>query len=556
MNWLGDLGPFWLSLRVASLASSLILVAGVPTAILLARGRFYGKGLLSGLLVLPLVIPPTVLGYAMLRLLGRQGFIGHWLEATWGVSVVFHWSGAVLASAVAAFPMFLLPRPVGDRRGRPRPGRCGATPRTGRSLGLLRRHRTPRLARARRRHRPGVRPSPGRLRRDLDGGREYPRTHPDRLVGHLRRRQRRRPRPSRSIVGLHSVGFDFGGVRRPEDPASSRAPELTTISDGLEVRLSHSVYPGRRMTKSRRVRSADRGLDPRIANDRTKFATEPTVPGADPTQSDSPGLSLDVNLRLGREIGILFGPSGSGKSTLLRLIAGLARPSSGMVRLDGSVLFDSSMGRNVRLRDRRVGMIFQDDLLFPHRSVAGNVRFGLHGWASRLAKERVAEVSELCGISGLLDRDPSTLSGGERQRVGLARALAPRPRLLLCDEPVSALDLDARHALIDRIGRVQRAESIPVLYVTHSPVEAIALGSRLFLLSGGRIAAEGEPDRCPRRAGRGRAVPPPEHVPGGDRAARPGGARDNPPDRRRPSDCCREDCPPGGNSLDSLHRGR
>ena len=105
----GDLAPFWLSLRVAGLATALIVALGVPAALILARSRFPGKGLVEGLLVLPLVMPPTVLGYALLLLLGRQGWLGHWLERTWGVSIVFHWSGAVVASAVAAFPMFLLP---------------------------------------------------------------------------------------------------------------------------------------------------------------------------------------------------------------------------------------------------------------------------------------------------------------------------------------------------------------------------------------------------------------------------------------------------------------
>ena len=206
-----------------------------------------------------------------------------------------------------------------------------------------------------------------------------------------------------------------------------------------------------------------------------------------------PGLVLDLDFRLGNESGILFGASGSGKSTILRLIAGRLRPQEGAIGLGGLDFFDSEHGRSMPLRDRRVGLIFQDDLLFPHLNVAGNVRFGLRGWARPDSDARMAEVSALCGIESLMGRDPASLSGGERQRVGLARALAPRPRVLLCDEPVSALDFDARHALIDRIGRVQRAESIPVLYVTHSPDEAIALGRRLFLLEGGRIAAEGRP---------------------------------------------------------------
>ena len=104
-----DIAPFWLSLRVACLATVLIVAVGVPTAFVLARARFPGKEWIAGLMTLPLVLPPTVLGYGLLQLLGRRSPIGAWLEATWGVTLVFHWSGAVVASAVAAFPMFLIP---------------------------------------------------------------------------------------------------------------------------------------------------------------------------------------------------------------------------------------------------------------------------------------------------------------------------------------------------------------------------------------------------------------------------------------------------------------
>ncbi len=109
MPTLPDLTPFWLSLRVASLATLLIVVVGVPLALMLARGRFVGKGLLGGLLLLPLVLPPTVLGYGLLVLLSRRSPLGLWLEQTWGVQLVFNWVGAVIASSVAAVPMFLIP---------------------------------------------------------------------------------------------------------------------------------------------------------------------------------------------------------------------------------------------------------------------------------------------------------------------------------------------------------------------------------------------------------------------------------------------------------------
>ena len=195
-----------------------------------------------------------------------------------------------------------------------------------------------------------------------------------------------------------------------------------------------------------------------------------------------PGLSLNIGLRLGREIGVVFGRSGAGKTTLLRLIAGLTTPHAGHVKFDGTTLFNTAQRINQPLRHRRISMIFQDDCLFPHLNIAANVRFGLKGWPPEQANARLAEVAALCGVEHLLERRPETLSGGERQRVGLARSLAPRPRLLLCDEPVSALDLANRHALLERLRAVQRAEGIPMLYVTHSPAEAIALGRRLFLL--------------------------------------------------------------------------
>ncbi|QDV34850.1 molybdenum ABC transporter ATP-binding protein [Tautonia plasticadhaerens] len=202
---------------------------------------------------------------------------------------------------------------------------------------------------------------------------------------------------------------------------------------------------------------------------------------------------MEASLEVGREVVVLFGRSGAGKTTLLRMIAGLERPDSGSVLLGGRTLFDSGSNRSMPLRSRRIGMIFQHDLLFPHLGVRENLRFGLAGWPKGEAEARVREVAGLCGVSHLLGRAPGTLSGGERQRVGMARALAPRPELLLCDEPFSALDLEARDALVDRLRVVQRAEGLPVLYVTHSPAEAIALGDRLVLLDGGRIRAEGPP---------------------------------------------------------------
>lgn len=205
------------------------------------------------------------------------------------------------------------------------------------------------------------------------------------------------------------------------------------------------------------------------------------------------GLVLDVAISLGRACGVVFGPSGSGKTTLLRLIAGLEHPDAGHVRVGPATWFDDSTNVHMKLRKREVGMIFQDDLLFPHLDVRANIRFGLGRLAPVAADRRVGEVAAMCGVADFLHRRPETLSGGERQRVGLARALAPRPKLLLCDEPVSAIDLDGRFALLDRLREAQRTESLPVLYVTHSPAEAVALGDMMFRLDAGKIVDRGPP---------------------------------------------------------------
>ncbi len=204
-------------------------------------------------------------------------------------------------------------------------------------------------------------------------------------------------------------------------------------------------------------------------------------------------LTIDVDLAISQECVILFGRSGAGKSTLLRLIAGLIRPDSGRIQLDHHCLFDSQIRKHAPLRSRGIGLIYQDDLLFPHLCVAANLGFGLKGRPRGEVVSRVAEIARLCGVDHLLDRAPATLSGGERQRVGLARALAPRPRLLLCDEPVSALDLEGRQSLIARLAAVRRVEGTPTIYITHSPTEALALGSTMLVMEAGTIIDRGTP---------------------------------------------------------------
>jgi len=188
-------------------------------------------------------------------------------------------------------------------------------------------------------------------------------------------------------------------------------------------------------------------------------------------------------------IAVLFGPSGAGKSTLLRCLAGLDRPSAGVVRWRGRVWSDASTWVPPQRRD--VGFVAQHGALFPHLDVGGNVAFGLDALPPSERDRRVDECVDRFDLGHLRRRSPSTLSGGERQRVALARAIARRPSLLLLDEPFSALDHPAREALRADLRRWVRELSLPTLLVTHDPAEAMAIGDTLAVLDGGRVRQSG-----------------------------------------------------------------
>ena len=202
-------------------------------------------------------------------------------------------------------------------------------------------------------------------------------------------------------------------------------------------------------------------------------------------------FDLEVSLAArGEPIGIL-GPSGAGKSMLLRCIAGVERPDRGRISLDERVLFDSERHMQVPARARRIGMLFQGDSLFPHRTVEENVAFGLHGLAPDQLMKRVSEWAERTHISGLERRVPRELSGGEQQRVALARALATEPDALLLDEPLTALDAHLRSQLEAQLQETFAAFGRPVLLVTHNIEEAYRLAGQLLLLARGKVIAFG-----------------------------------------------------------------
>lgn len=198
------------------------------------------------------------------------------------------------------------------------------------------------------------------------------------------------------------------------------------------------------------------------------------------------GVSLDL---AENEFFALLGPSGCGKTTLLRMIAGFARPDAGRILLDGTDMTD------LRPNRRPVNLMFQSYALFPHMTVAQNVAYGLEmeGLARDEIKSRVGAMLEMTELAGFRDRKPDSLSGGQRQRVALARALVKRPRVLLLDEPLGALDKKLREQMQLELKRMQHEVGITFVIVTHDQEEALVMADRIAVLNAGEIAQVGSP---------------------------------------------------------------
>lgn len=200
-------------------------------------------------------------------------------------------------------------------------------------------------------------------------------------------------------------------------------------------------------------------------------------------------LDLDLTVERGAFVA-LTGPSGAGKTTLLRLLAGLAVPDEGRVRVGSSTWCDTGAGLSIPVRHRSIGFVFQDYALFPNMSVLQNVEYAI---GARKARDEARALLELVGLEGLANAYPARLSGGQKQRLALIRAVARKPAILMLDEPLSALDPDMRRQLQDEVKRLHRAFGTTTFLVSHDTAEILRLADRVIRLKEGRVVYDGDP---------------------------------------------------------------
>jgi molybdate transport system ATP-binding protein len=216
----------------------------------------------------------------------------------------------------------------------------------------------------------------------------------------------------------------------------------------------------------------------------------------------SKDFSIDVEFDAPASFTMLLGPSGGGKTTVLNCIAGLARPDSGRIAVGSRLFFDSEAHVDLPVAERRIGYVFQNLALFPHLTVEQNIQYGIIKLTDDERRARTRALVDSFRITHLLGIKPNQISGGERQRVALARSLVTDPVVLLLDEPLSALDLSTKATILDDLREWNQSHRIPIVYVTHSPEEAFALGEHVVVVEAGRVIAKGSPQdvlRAPRQ---------------------------------------------------------
>lgn len=469
-----DISPLWISLKTASCATLVTFFLGVAAAYWMWGYRGKGKSLIEGLFVAPLILPPTVVGFLLLLLLGKNGLFGQLLLQL-NINLVFTWYAAAIAATVVAFPL-MYKTALGALE-----QIDGNLIRAAKTLGAAEwmvfwRVTLPLAL-------PGI--LAGMILAFCRALGEFGATLM--LAGNI-------PGQTQTLPMAIYFAVEAGAMNE------AWIWVLVILGITLSAITGVNVWTGRRSIKRGNVQRKKVGKQGKRLVTNVTDATPITHSGLyveiqkqlTDFQLDMAFSSNDPRSNMGmspRPLGLL-GASGSGKSMTLRCIAGIETPDWGRIVLNGRVLFDSEAGINLPPRDRRIGFLFQNYALFPHLTVAQNIAFGLPKGMSNLAiKQRVEAQLVKVQLQGFSDRYPHQLSGGEQQRVALARALASEPEVLLLDEPFSALDTHLRSQLEMQLVSILASYPGVTLFVTHNLEEAYRVCEPLMVVDKGRAIA-------------------------------------------------------------------
>lgn len=458
-----DLSPLWISLKTSLLATFITFFLGIGAAYWMLGYRGKGKSVIEGIFVAPLILPPTVVGFLLLLLFGKNGPVGKLMEP-FDVTIVFTWYGAAIAATVVSFPLMYKTA-------------LGAFQQI--DANLLRVARTL-----------GAKESTIFWRISL-------------------------PLAFPGIVAATTLAFaralgEFGatlmlagnipGQTQTIPMAIYFAVEAGAINEAwfwaiaiMVISLSGIILANLWQELQHKSKPQEKAETGELENRSL----------SSPVNSSTSRLFLDIEKRLAsfhlqiafntdnQPLGLLGG-SGAGKSMILRCIAGIETPTRGQIVLNDRVLFDSEKSINIPSRDRNIGFLFQNYALFPHMTVAQNIAFGLpKGLSNGNIRLEVEKQLSAMRLQGLGDRYPHQLSGGQQQRVALARALASQPEALLLDEPFSALDTHLRSQLEQQMTETLADYSGVTLFVTHNMEEAYRLCPNLLVLEQGKEAHHG-----------------------------------------------------------------
>ncbi|MEM9275548.1 MAG: molybdate ABC transporter permease subunit [Cyanobacteria bacterium P01_F01_bin.143] len=461
------------------MATIFAFIAGVAVAKVMFNYRGKAKGFIDGILTLPLVLPPIVLGFLLLLIFGRNSPIGQILQQ-WGMNIIFSWQATVVASTVVSFPLMYKTTLTAFEQVKKDIINCARTLGASETL-IFWQILLPLSWR-------GI--VAGTILTFARALGEFGTTLM--LAGNIPGRTQTMP-----------LAIYFAAEAGKMEQALIWVLVLVAIALGVIAIINYWSNPEGLFDQVReRLGASAISRWSLIFSRYLSFSTvNPTVQSKAITHSaqelvveiykDLPSFNLAANLKAqDQPLGIL-GASGSGKTMTLRCIAGLETPSRGRIMLNGRILFDSEQKINLSCRDRRIGFVFQNYALFPHMRVARNIGFGLQHLPPKERRKQIQKYLELMQLQGLEKRYPHQLSGGQQQRVALARALAIEPDVILLDEPLSALDNYLRSQIEQLLVEVFAKYQGVTLFVTHKLEEAYRVCEELVILDRGQVIGFG-----------------------------------------------------------------